>query len=469
MQFDTALYAVFLIAVFFASWALVRHVNLRFLLLLGASYFFYASWNWKFLALILASTVLDWCMGRSIHATDSQARKKLFLTCSLVGNLGLLGFFKYFNFFAESWHATLEGLGISHGAYDPWNILLPVGISFYTFQTLSYTLDIYRGDMEPTRSFTRFALFVAFFPQLVAGPIVRARELLPQFDAGPRRDGLLLQMGLFRILVGLVKKVALSDGLGDAIVDDVFASPEAFGAVDNWLAVYAYAFQMYFDFSAYTDIAIGSAALIGYTIPENFDRPYLAATPQEFWRKWHLTLVRWMQDYVFFPMGGSKRGPARTAFNIIFVWFLVGLWHGAAWRFVTWGLFHGVLLVVARLIVGRRNSKEFRWRPLWIAVTFHLVCYSMVVFRCADLEVAGRMTQQLLDFSLPARMLSPELGWLLGLSFLTHMTPKEWIHERLRGAFVALPSVVQAVALLAAAGWLTNLSYTHAVFLYFQF
>ncbi|WP_147818762.1 MBOAT family O-acyltransferase [Salidesulfovibrio onnuriiensis] len=333
--------------------ALVRSNTSRKLFLLAASYYFYAYWDYRFLSLILLSTLTDYCVGRALEITEDKGKRRWLLVASLVVNLGLLGYFKYCNFFIESAAPLLEKVGLHAGTLD---IILPVGISFYTFQTLSYTIDVYRRKMPVCRSLFDFALFVAFFPQLVAGPIVRAAHFLPQLAlARPlNRDD--LYEGFRRFTFGLTKKVFLADRLA-MYVDFVFENSALMDTSTLWLGVVAYTLQIYFDFSGYSDMAIGAARMMGYDLGENFNFPYLSRSFSEFWRRWHISLSSWVRDYLYIPLGGNRGGAARTSLNLMLTMLLMGLWHGAAWTFVFWGGLHGLGLVTERLVFGKESIR----------------------------------------------------------------------------------------------------------------
>ena len=309
-------------AVFYHAWAAAQHGAYKYLL-----------------ALIVFTIVLDYYLALAIERTEDRWRKKGLLVVSLVSNLGILFVFKYADFF------RLDVLGLDA---EPWKLLLPAGISFHTFQSMSYTIEVYRKEIRATRSVTELATFVLFFPQLVAGPIVRANELLPQIRELPPFDHRLAADGLYRIVIGLFKKIALADFLATALADRVFKDPSLYSSVEVLVGVYAYAFQIYLDFSAYSDIAIGSAQLLGFRMPENFETPYRSGSLQEFWRRWHMTLSRWLRDYLYVPLGGNRGGELATYRNLILTMVLGGLWHGASWNFIVWGLLHGVGLAVTR-------------------------------------------------------------------------------------------------------------------------
>lgn len=358
----------------------------RWLLLLVASYYFYMSWNPAYITLIVFSTVVDFIAGRRMSRQNSRSKRRPWLWLSLAANLGLLGFFKYYNFFIENIN-HLDGADLQYMKF-----LLPVGISFYTFQTLSYTLDIYRGEIKPEKHFGRFALFVSFFPQLVAGPIERARNLLPQFRHKVEFSLANFTSGGKRIIWGLFKKVVIADNVA-ILVDHVYANPEDFGSTSLLVASYLFAFQIYCDFSGYSDIAIGAARILGFDLMENFRTPYLARSIREFWGRWHISLSTWFRDYVYIPLGGSKVGMARWQINLLIVFAVSGLWHGAAWTFVVWGVLHGTYLMLENLVNRRswfagymQNNGVAKW--FGIFVIFHLVVLGWIFFRAENMDDA---------------------------------------------------------------------------------
>ncbi len=387
MLFPTITFAVFLVLVLAVHTVLLERPTAWKASMLVASYIFYGWWDWRFLSLICLSTVVDFVAGRAIHATDSGRLRRLWLCCSLGTNLGMLAFFKYADFFVDSFIDLLAGLGVE-ASPGTLGIILPVGISFYTFQTMSYSIDIHRRVLEPTERLLDFALFVGFFPQLVAGPIVRARDFLSQLatdDRAPIETGLATKL----ILGGLFKKMVLADVLGAELVDGIFANPGGATGLEILLAVYGYALQIYGDFSGYSDIAIGIALLLGFRFPMNFDQPYRAVSLQDFWRRWHISLSSWLRDYLYIGLGGSRGTRARTARNIMATMLLGGLWHGAGWTFVLWGALHGIGLVVERAIPGLLGSKSTPiGRVFRTLLTFHVVCAGWVFFRAVNLERA---------------------------------------------------------------------------------
>jgi D-alanyl-lipoteichoic acid acyltransferase DltB (MBOAT superfamily) len=400
MTFNSTLFGVFLAVVFSLYWLLGGKRNARYSLLLGASIFFYGYWKASYLLLIAFSTLIDWFVGNALHKLDRadptlRRRRRLLLLCSLVSNLGLLGVFKYYDFFRASIEAAF---GVSGPVLD---LVLPVGISFYTFQALSYTIDIYRGQLAPARNLLEFALFITFFPQLVAGPIVRAADFLPQFDREPELDQERLMRGLFRIMEGLIKKVVIADVIGVHLVDGVFAPGSADSGLRVLLGIYGYALQIYGDFAGYSDIAIGSALLFGFRLNENFLAPYKAVSIQDFWHRWHISLSTWLRDYLYVPLGGNRKGPLRTYVNLALVMLLGGLWHGANWTFVFWGALHGLWLGINRWWQRRGwHGLPGAWgKVVSVLITFHLVCFAWVFFRSKTFGDAASVLQRLCSSS----------------------------------------------------------------------
>lgn len=483
MAFHSTTFVAFFVVVFVATWALAPRARVRKLLLLAASCVFYAAWDTRFLALLLGSALIDFVVGRAIHASEDPRRRRLLLVASLVANLGALGFFKYFGFFVGSAHQALAALGlVEAGGLTPLDIVLPVGISFYTFQTISYSLDIFRRQLAPTDSFVDFALFVAFFPQLVAGPIVRASEFLPQLVLPARYDDERVQRGVFLMLLGFVKKVALADVLGAELVDPIFADPAAFGPAAIVLCVWGALFQFYLDFSGYSDIATGAAACLGFTLPINFDRPFLARSFREFWQRWHITLSSFLRDYLFLPLLGSRSASAgRRAGAIMLTMLLAGLWHGAGWNYLIWGGLLGVYSLVgavrARLASGREQDTERDGLPLRVAqrlVVFNLTALSMVFFRNGTaaeghLGVQGSFDMLGALFAPGAAGVASSLGIAaLAVAALIHVSPRGWV-PRVEAAWCAAPAPLQAGALTLATGALAAVTYQQSPFLYFQF
>ena len=429
--------------------------------LVAASYAFYMSWNPRFGLLLLLSTMVDYVVGLRLGRSTSVSGRRALLLVSVAINLGILGFFKYWRFFAEN---VAPVLGSSDAVL--LDVLLPVGISFYTFQSLSYSIDVYRGTQRPCASLLDFMLYVAFFPQLVAGPIVRSSDFLPQMRARPVVSGPLVEDALARIAMGFVKKVVLADTLGE-YVDQVFGHAGVLGGWNALLATYAYAFQIYFDFSGYSDIAIGVAQLFGVRLPENFARPYLAASPREFWQRWHISLSTWLRDYLYVPLGGNRRGGARTYVNLLLTMLLGGLWHGAAWNFVAWGGFHGVLLVLERMAGPGREAAAGPLRT-WVgrAGTFHLVCAGWILFRAPTLGDAWAVFTSLADGTF---VVTPEAVRALGVLALAMLAHAGRSAARWRSDQVARPPLRQGAVYGALIILVLLFSPGTGRFIYFQF
>ncbi|MEK6480434.1 MBOAT family O-acyltransferase [Catalinimonas sp. 4WD22] len=413
MLFNSLEFILFFIICFFFYWFIFKNsIKKQNVMLLIASYFFYGWWDWRFLSLIAFSSLVDYTMGIFIYKSVQKKRKKLFLWISLLSNLGLLGFFKYYNFFIDSLLNAFATIGYTNASVYTLYIILPVGISFYTFQTLSYTIDIYRGNLKPSEDLINFLTFVSFFPQLVAGPIERAANLLPQFDEKRTfsyEDG---QAGLRMILWGLFKKIAIADYLGTFVVEIFDNHPELSGS-ELFIGLAFFAFQIYCDFSGYSDIAIGVARLFGFKLMRNFAYPYFARDIAEHWRKWHISLSTWFKDYLYIPLGGSRGGKWMIIRNIIIIFTVSGFWHGANWTFVIWGFVNGLYFLPLILSGVHRNHMgpiaEGRFFPsvkdfALIALTFVLKTLTYVFFRAENIQqswsyIKGMWSTSL--FSLP--------------------------------------------------------------------
>jgi alginate O-acetyltransferase complex protein AlgI len=400
MLFPTFGFLAFFIAVFSVYWFL-RGRRARMIWLLGASAVFYGSWNPWLVGLIAFSASVDYVVALKLEGVGSPSGRRMLLILSIGINLGLLAFFKYVNFFLANvgWAMNLPPgrLGL--------NVILPLGISFYTFETISYIVDVYRGRIKAVGSLLDYALYIMFFPHLVCGPIVRPHEFLPQLRRTMRFSWTRAQLGVWLFLLGLFKKSVLADHVA-AAVDPVFADPGAYASASIWLAVLGYAAQIYCDFSGYTDMALGLAHLLGFHLPTNFRFPYLASNVAEFWHRWHISLSTWLRDYLFIPLGGSRGGNWATCRNLIITMGLGGLWHGASWTFVIWGLYHGVLLVAHRIVPKPRWLERSWARPAAIATTFLCVCVGWVIFRSitigATATILSRMAWPTVGIALPA-------------------------------------------------------------------
>ena len=472
MSFNSLEYVLFLLIVFALFWVTVRARALRTVLLLVASWIFYMSWNATFIFLIVGSTLLDYWVGLRIHASSNPRTRRAYLFLSLAGNLGALGLFKYADFFIEAVSVALAGMGV-HVEPAYLDLVLPVGISFYTFQTLSYTIDIYRGRLEPTRNLVEFATFVAFFPQLVAGPIVRAREFLPQLGRRPMLDADRAGNGMFLVLRGMTKKVVIADFLAVNYIDRVWDDPGAWSSGEVWLATAAYSWQLYYDFSGYTDIARGSAKLFGLELPENFRRPLQATSVADFWNRWHLTLSTWMRDYVYIPLGGSRHGRGRKYFNIFVTFMVTGLWHGAGWTFLAFALWHAGTVTITHLLrdATGKNDAQTAGLSRWLLILLNnfLFVLHWPTFRSPNLENMLAMYERMFAMDWGAMRVAP-LVWVVLLGGAAwHMTPESW-GEALRAAMVRMPAAAQAAVVVVVAAVIVWVGSGQAApFVYFQF
>ncbi len=487
MNFHSVQFLVFLGVVLMLFWWSANRRGVRTALLWVASLYFYGCYELWYLWLLFFSTVLDWYCGNAIQRASERGDRrgmKRGLYASLIGNLGVLGFFKYTDWFFESLQGAANALGMG---VDPWSlraslvpawmldanlmrIVVPVGISFYTFQTLSYTIDIYRGSLKPAKNVLEFALFVSFFPQLVAGPIVRAATFLPQLELRPRQSRARLHEGLWRISTGLLKKVAIADVLGGYLVDPVYAQPDLYSPAFHVVALYGFVFQIYFDFSGYSDIAIGTSSLFGFHLPENFLTPYRSRSVREFWRRWHISLSTWVRDYVFLPLGGSRGSEGRIAFNLVVTMLLIGIWHGASSLWVIYGLMQGCVMVLERRMLQWRGGREFSTSLVrsflsW-ALCFHFTVFSLLFIRASDMAELGSMLTSFGSFGLAE---VPVYAWwaLLG-GAATHFWPPS-ITEAAHRAFVRMPTLLVGVVVGLAVGCVAVLVVGETPYIYFQF
>ena len=391
MLFNSLTFAVFFLVVL-AAYHATNGARIRKSILVGASYVFYGAWNPLFLPLLLFSTVADWWLAQRIEAAQTPAAKRALLAMSLSVNLSLLGYFKYGGWLLASFASLAGRAGIDY-SLPAWDVVLPVGISFYTFQTLSYTLDVYRGRMPATRSLLDFATFVSLFCQLVAGPIVRARDFLPQLRTiAGRVTSERLAWGVTLVIGGLFGKVVMADAVFAPFVDGFYEDVASMGTLEAWVAAFAFSGQIYCDFAAYSVVAIGAAICLGFSLPDNFRAPYVALGFSDFWRRWHISLSTWLRDYLYISLGGSRRSAQRTAFNLMITMLLGGLWHGASWTFVAWGALHGGYLGVERLAKhhapGWMRGNGPRRKLLYTTVTFVVISATWVFFRSPDFATA---------------------------------------------------------------------------------
>lgn len=457
----------------------------RWIFLLGASYYFYMCWKAEYVVLILASTLIDYVAGIQMGKTPDKGRRKKYLILSLIANLGILFSFKYANFFGDSLRVVLQQFNIFYD-FPVFNVLLPVGISFYTFQSLSYSIDVYRGEKEPERRFGKFALYVAFFPQLVAGPIERSTRLLPQFDKRISFNYERFVSGLRLMLWGFFKKIVIADRLA-IYVNEVYNSPAEFQGLTLILATYFFAFQIYCDFSGYSDIAIGAARIMGYDLMTNFRQPYFSQSIAEFWKRWHISLSTWFKDYLYIPLGGNRVAKERWYFNLMAVFLISGLWHGANWTFVLWGFLHGFYLVFSIWTQNIRESISHAFRVdrfpalqriFKIAATFHLVLFAWIFFRANSISDAFLIIRNMLDIDVSMaglQQINVALGWgELGIALLSILF-LEFFHlveagTALKKRFLASPRVLRwAVYYCLALGIIFFGVFNHTQFIYFQF
>jgi D-alanyl-lipoteichoic acid acyltransferase DltB (MBOAT superfamily) len=472
-----SIHFVWFFVVVYALYRVLPHRGQN-LLLLAASYYFYSAWDWRFLGLLLLSTIVDYTCGLLIAAAPGHRRRRALVALSVTFNLTLLGLFKYFNFFAESLGAVLAAAGW-HADFVTLRVLLPIGISFYTFVTMSYVIDVYRGEIRPTRNLADFALFVAYFPHLVAGPILRATKLLPQIERPRRATAEQILDGLWLILWGYLQKVFVADNLAP-LATSVFTPGAHHAGLDVLLGTYAFAFQIYGDFAGYSNIARGTSKLMGIELVENFRFPYLVRTPQAFWRNWHISLSTWLRDYLYIPLGGNRGTAWQTRRNLLITMVLGGLWHGAAWTFILWGVYQGVLLIVYRTIDERRAARglvalehaggRVRRFAAWLLM-FHLTCYGWLIFRAASPQEIVALTRSvLLDFW-PA---SVDV-WGMAVPLVLHTAPLVVVHliEAWHDDLLVVRRLPLATRYMiyAAAAWLIVLfgNFGGAEFIYFQF
>jgi alginate O-acetyltransferase complex protein AlgI len=456
----------FLPAVLAGWWGLSRWKPLRLAFLTGASWFFYAWWDWRYLPVLIGATSVDYLAGLWIARNESETPRRLLLVASLATNIGILAYFKFAGFFFGSLNGIGSALGIG-AALPSLHIVLPIGISFYTFNSMSYTIDVFRRRVEPTHNLLEYTTFVALFPHLIAGPIVRFTDLAEQLKRlTPTLTSETASRGAFFLSCGLVKKLLIADQL-HPYVGRLYTAHSHLGVVSGWAAAVGYSLQLYFDFSGYSDMAVGLAWLLGFRFPQNFNSPFKAVNISDFWRRWHISLSTWFRDYLFIPLGGSQRGAKQTVVNLVVTMFLAGLWHGAAWTFVVWGLVHGFFLASHAVL------RKAGWTPTSMAInralTFLFVCAAFVIFRSPSLGVAGDVLSSMLGLhgldTHPqlAALLPAKFALLVGaLLLFVNLAPNTW-------QINVKPRVWQGIATgLAAALAVMTISQPHP-FLYFQF
>ncbi len=474
------------------SWK-VKKINL-----LLASYIFYAAWNPPFILLLWLSTVVDYFVGKALYTQTNIHKKRVLLIISLIGNLGMLCFFKYGAFLLENFVHLVNALGFSYHPAKP-NIILPAGISFYTFTTLCYTIDMYKKESKPVRSLLDFSLFVTFFPHLVAGPIVRPPQLVPQFERPTKASRQQLIEGLFLLSLGLFMKVVLADSMLSASADTIFNSPGRLPALDAWMGVLAFTGQIFFDFAGYSTCAIGAALCLGFILPQNFRFPYAAIGFSDFWRRWHITLSSWLRDYLYIPLGGNRKGPVRTYINLMVTMLLGGLWHGANWTFVAWGGLHGLYLWVEKFVgdrkektrllndaAGEKRTSELRRPPViaglgvlpgkgsrwpYALLTFFLVNITWVFFRSSTFGGAGNMLASMFGMADNAVPLLTTLAMIKIAVIIASMLILQWILRNSRVLDLAnrLPWWLTGVIWSSMVILLILSQESSSSFIYFQF
>lgn len=472
MLFNSFEFLIFFPIVFILYWLLNENLRKQNILLLTSSYIFYAWWDWRFLSLIIISSFIDFTVGLKIFNTKTGKHRKQWLLVSLFANLGLLSVFKYYNFFAESFSDLMNLFGWQPNDLT-LKIILPVGISFYTFQTLSYTIDIYRNQFQPTKDIISFFTFIAFFPQLVAGPIERASNLLPQIEKKRVLRKERFNEGIIQILIGLFRKIVIADTIG-SYVDLIYGDVGLYNSTTIILATFFYAFQIYYDFSGYSDIAIGTAKLLGFRFNQNFNLPYFSKSLTEFWRKWHMSLSYWLRDYLYISLGGNRKGIKITYRNLMLTMLLGGLWHGSSWNFIIWGFIHGVVLSIEKFLKSSTKltiSKELSF--LGYPFTFSVVLFSWIFFRSQDTSSAVLAIKKIIAFDFS----SPFIGDInvvgnsilvlsIGIIFDLYLFNKKINLEVFGSRFSTLKIASLATVIIV----LINLFYsTSNNFIYFQF
>jgi alginate O-acetyltransferase complex protein AlgI len=466
---SSSTYFIFLVGVFFLYWPLSRFRAAALSLILFANYFFYARWDLIYLALIPAASTCDYLIGLGLQRSGRSGVRKALVGASVLVNLGLLAFFKYMPFVLGNW-ASWTGQPA-----PAWHWSLPVTLSFYVFQSLTYTIDLYRGDAKGTRSYLAYLSSVSFFPTTLAGPITRVSSLIEQFEKRKPLEAAAGGRALFLIGMGLVKKLMIADYLAANFINRVFDFPNLYSGTEVMVAVYAYSLQLYYDFSGYTDIALGSALLLGIALPVNFNRPYAAVNVADFWRRWHITLSNWLRDYLYFSLPGLRsKWKVFTYTNLVLTMILGGLWHGASWNFVIWGALHGCGLVAVRLWQTLRKKPQGHapakaWTYASIFLTFHFVTFAWIFFRAQTFELASAILGRMGSGDVSFVNVSGALWMILAIGLVAHYFPKKW-YEFSLDLYIRAPFYAQAAALVALVTGLQYVARTGAApFIYNQF
>jgi alginate O-acetyltransferase complex protein AlgI len=442
MLFPTIDFAVFFFILFPLYWLVRRKKRLRIALLITASYFFYGYWDIRFTLLLFLSSLINWVTGLLVGQDNKRAR--FYLIIGLCLNLGILFFFKYTDFVIRSINNFILNRGGNY-SINPIGLILPVGISFFTFQGISYIVDVYRGVTPYKRNFAHIILYISFFPQLVAGPILRSNVFLPQLENTPHPDSINIGFAMRKIFGGLFKKIVIANYLAVLIVDPAFSDPGIWGSWELLWGAYAYGIQIFCDFSAYSDIAIGIANLLGFSFTENFNKPYSASSLKEFWRKWHISLSTWLRDYLYIPLGGSRKGSVRTMINIFLTMLLGGIWHGAGWNFILWGIIHGTWLILERFFVSDKKEKSFFRKFFGTFITFQIVSAAWIFFRAENFDMAREYFLTMAGKHASAGTLVTPFVIILILSgFSIHFIPSSW-ENKIEAGLNRLPLVLIAV------------------------
>lgn len=473
MIFSSGIFLFLFLAFSFVYMLLQKRVTARLLFVTLFSYYFYYKSSGIYFFLLGIVTVSDFFLARRMQQTDDNFKRKMLVVISLCVNLGLLCYFKYTNFFYQML------CPLWNGSFQPLDIFLPVGISFFTFQSLSYTIDVYRKDLKPLDNLLDYAFYVSFFPQLVAGPIVRARDFIPQIRRPLLVTNEMFGQGVFFIVSGLFKKAVISDYISVNFVERIFDNPSLYSGLENLFGVYGYALQIYCDFSGYSDMAIGIALLLGFRFPINFNSPYKSDSVTDFWHRWHISLSTWLRDYLYISLGGNRKGKLRTYINLVLTMLLGGLWHGASWNFVVWGGLHGAALALHKglrsLLHRPKQYRSTGWRKVAaVLITFHFVCLCWIFFRNSTFDGSISMISQIFTSFHPELASQLFVGYwkvfaLMGIGYLLHWCPDSWQNACSRG-MVRMPVVVQAFILIALIFLVIQVKSSDIQpFIYFQF
>ncbi|MDR0724731.1 MAG: MBOAT family protein [Prevotellaceae bacterium] len=467
---------LFLFLIFLCIYIRLRKKdNYRIIYVILFSYYFYYKSSGIYFLIMSFVTAWDFFAAKEMYATENKSKRKLLMILSITANLGMLCYFKYTNFFYEMY------CNLSGRSFSSFDIFLPVGISFFTFQSMSYTIDIYRKQLVPLDKIQDFAFYISFFPQLVAGPIVRAKDFIPQIHKPLFVSNEMFGRGIFLLISGLFKKAVISDYISVNFVDRIFDNPNLYSGIENLLGLYGYTLQIYCDFSGYSDMAIGIALLLGFHFNVNFDSPYQSASITEFWRRWHISLSSWLRDYLYISLGGNRKGKIRTYINLIITMLLGGLWHGPSLRFICWGAIHGVGLAIHKALIGlfpnlkpSGNKMKPLWRTLGIVFTFHFVCFSWIFFRAESFEIAIDMIKQIFTFFHPEIIVDVLNGYTMVFvvmiaGFVLHFTPKS-LENKFIDYTVKMPLIWKAIAVTAVIVFIMQIKSSEILaFIYFQF